>query len=373
MTLKEAAQILELTPPFTKTNLKKAFRDALMVWHPDRFPEKTELRAKAESRTYQINEAYATLSRLSESDYPFRSPASSADSKTSATPPPSSSPPKTPSQTPPPDQQPKENKKSKTGLNVMAWLVGVFVLMLFSSLFNSRSRSSPKPQDRKQPVYAPPSALPVSPTPIAITNVPQASTISEAPMQSFKGNLAHASIEELIPLAEKGNLEAQFVLGHNYHNGIKVPKNETEAFKWFLRAAEQGDPASQGNVGTMFYDGNGVKKDGLAALTWWRKAAAQNEWLSQYNLGLAYHHGEDVPQDYSQAFQWYEKAATKGFAPAQFHLGLLYREGRGVAKDDFKAFNLFKDAAEQNCNAPLKVGQVPVMFRRLVDGVGCIG
>jgi hypothetical protein len=25
------------------------------------------------------------------------------------------------------------------------------------------------------------------------------------------------------------------------------------------------------------------------------------------------------------------------------------------------------------CNAPLKVGQVPVMFRRLVDGVGCIG
>ncbi len=26
-----------------------------------------------------------------------------------------------------------------------------------------------------------------------------------------------------------------------------------------------------------------------------------------------------------------------------------------------------------DCNAPLKVGQEPVMFRRLVDGVGCIG
>lgn len=25
------------------------------------------------------------------------------------------------------------------------------------------------------------------------------------------------------------------------------------------------------------------------------------------------------------------------------------------------------------CSAPLKVGQVPVMFRRLVCGVGCIG
>jgi hypothetical protein len=27
----------------------------------------------------------------------------------------------------------------------------------------------------------------------------------------------------------------------------------------------------------------------------------------------------------------------------------------------------------QICSAPLKVGQVPVMFRRLVDGVVCIG
>lgn len=72
MTLKEAAQILELTPPFSREDLKKAFRDALMVWHPDRFPEGTERRAKAEKRTQQVNDAYDLLSRLHDSDFPFR-------------------------------------------------------------------------------------------------------------------------------------------------------------------------------------------------------------------------------------------------------------------------------------------------------------
>jgi hypothetical protein len=72
MTLKEAAQILELTPPFSREDLKKAFRDALMVWHPDRFPEGTERRAKAEKRTQQLNDAYDLLSCLHDSDFPFR-------------------------------------------------------------------------------------------------------------------------------------------------------------------------------------------------------------------------------------------------------------------------------------------------------------
>ncbi len=72
MTIKDAIQLLELSAPFSKAALKKAYRDALMVWHPDRFTGNTELKAKAENRTYQINEAYALLSRIPESEYPYR-------------------------------------------------------------------------------------------------------------------------------------------------------------------------------------------------------------------------------------------------------------------------------------------------------------
>lgn len=72
MSIKEAIQILELAAPISKAALKKAYRDALMVWHPDRFVGNTELKAKAEERTYQINEAYSLLNRLPESGFPYQ-------------------------------------------------------------------------------------------------------------------------------------------------------------------------------------------------------------------------------------------------------------------------------------------------------------
>ena len=108
MTIREAIQLLELNAPFSKAALKKAYRDALMVWHPDRFEGNTELKAKAESRTSQINEAYALLSRISESDYPYRASVEGQQTKQ----PPSSNPqranagPPSRPQAPPPRPQP---------------------------------------------------------------------------------------------------------------------------------------------------------------------------------------------------------------------------------------------------------------------------
>ncbi len=72
MTIQEALQILELSAPISKAALKKAYRDALMVWHPDRFVENTQLKTKAEEKTCQINEAYSQLSRLPENGYPYQ-------------------------------------------------------------------------------------------------------------------------------------------------------------------------------------------------------------------------------------------------------------------------------------------------------------
>lgn len=67
MDTQTALQTLELIAPFSKADLKKAYRDALLVWHPDRFPDGSELKVKAEARTYKITEAYALLSKLHES------------------------------------------------------------------------------------------------------------------------------------------------------------------------------------------------------------------------------------------------------------------------------------------------------------------
>lgn len=72
MTITEALRLLELMPPFTEGDVKKAYREAQMVWHPDRFPVNSELQAKAHKRAYLINEAFTEISRALEAGYDFK-------------------------------------------------------------------------------------------------------------------------------------------------------------------------------------------------------------------------------------------------------------------------------------------------------------
>jgi len=61
MTHKDALNLLELSVPFTSASLKKAYGQALMVWHPDRFTAGGELQAKAHEKTRLVIEAFELL------------------------------------------------------------------------------------------------------------------------------------------------------------------------------------------------------------------------------------------------------------------------------------------------------------------------
>ncbi|MBW4537800.1 MAG: GUN4 domain-containing protein [Myxacorys chilensis ATA2-1-KO14] len=54
-------QILELEPEATQTEIKQAYRDLILVWHPDRFCDHPRLQQKAEDKIKQINAAYSFL------------------------------------------------------------------------------------------------------------------------------------------------------------------------------------------------------------------------------------------------------------------------------------------------------------------------
>ncbi len=53
--------VLELSPTATDADIKKAWREQLQVWHPDRFTHAPLLHRKAEARTKLINQAYQIL------------------------------------------------------------------------------------------------------------------------------------------------------------------------------------------------------------------------------------------------------------------------------------------------------------------------
>ena len=74
------------------------------------------------------------------------------------------------------------------------------------------------------------------------------------------------------PLAENGDVRAQFNLGTMYDLGQGVARDFSEAVKWFRRAAEQGHGDAQYNLAAMYYLGYGVARDYVKAHKWFNIA-----------------------------------------------------------------------------------------------------
>jgi TPR repeat protein len=183
-----------------------------------------------------------------------------------------------------------------------------------------------------------------------------ASPIEEAEAAYARGEFA-AAAQMFMPLAERGDQNAQFDLGVLYVNGQGVPKDDDQANAWFRKSAARGDVAAehalalrylqhhasgadypivfnyclgQANVvlgqrclGYMYAHGDGVVADMAKAILYWRQAATQGDQMSQDALGSAYEFGHGVPVDFAQAAVWYRMSAEQGNPWAMFYLGYM--------------------------------------------------
>ena len=118
------------------------------------------------------------------------------------------------------------------------------------------------------------------------------------------------ALKEWKPLAEEGDVDAQYYLGVLYDNGDGVPQDYKEAVRWYKLAAEQGVAEAQFNLGNMYYDGQGVSVDYKEAVRWFTLAAEQGDVDAQYNLDLIHRKGLGVPQDDKEAV-WFDNQFTK--------------------------------------------------------------
>lgn len=83
------------------------------------------------------------------------------------------------------------------------------------------------------------------------------------------------SIAELQSRSDKGDREAQNLLGIKYYTGDGIPKNELQAAELFTRAARQGLKTAQFNLGYMYHQGLGVPQNYIQACVWYKAAADQ--------------------------------------------------------------------------------------------------
>ena len=59
--LRECYRLLETAPESSPEELKRAYRDLVKVWHPDRFAGDPRLQARAQEKLKQINQAYEAI------------------------------------------------------------------------------------------------------------------------------------------------------------------------------------------------------------------------------------------------------------------------------------------------------------------------
>ena len=185
-------------------------------------------------------------------------------------------------------------------------------------------------------------------------------------------------VEELRPLAEAGDAEAQCELGWRLATGEGAERDLEAAVTLFRKAAEAGSASARRNLGVCLLRGEGLERNPEAAVAELSKAADLGDWRSAMMLHLLHEGQSGGPLDPVKAEKWrlrarelleetvakddddeavamfgkigvalLRAAAERGEAEAQSGLGECHRLGRGVPQSDVQAFNWHFMAANQ--------------------------
>src|SRR5688500_13413211 len=150
-----------------------------------------------------------------------------------------------------------------------------------------------------------------------------ASADQSPPLGSVENGIAEwqaarydAAVRIWRPLADRGDVDAQFNLGHAYRLGRGVPQNMTLAEQWYERAARAGHTEAQAMYGLLLFQ-NGRRRD---AMPFVRQAAERGDARAQYVYGTALFNGDVVARDWPTAYAFMVRAAAQNFPPAQSQL-----------------------------------------------------
>lgn len=130
-------------------------------------------------------------------------------------------------------------------------------------------------------------------------------------LAAFSEGDYETSLAECQPLADEGNVVAQFCVGRLYANGFGVPMDDALAIKWYGLAAAGGHAEAQYNLGVMHANGWGVPMNDVPAAGFYRLAAEQGFTPAQAALGFCYKHGAGVEKDLVAAYTWFDIAAQR--------------------------------------------------------------
>jgi len=150
----------------------------------------------------------------------------------------------------------------------------------------------------------------------------------------------------LLPHAQRGNAEAQFMVGRMSDEGdSSIQLDPVEAARWYRQAAAKDYPPALYALAKAYAIGRGVTQSPDQALAFLGRAADADYTPAILDLAALYDDGRGVGQDRARALGWYRKAADLGNTEARFMVGERTYTGDGTAEDRDEARRWYQLAA----------------------------
>ena len=137
----------------------------------------------------------------------------------------------------------------------------------------------------------------------------------------------------ILPLAQRGERKAQYIVGESYYWGTGVAQDRTIAVSWYRKAADAGLPEAKFNLAYALKKGIGVAPNPARFEPLLLAAATAGYDKAQHDYSVILRERKQ----FKPALKWALRAANQGLVAAQVNAGHLYRLGYGVKASDEEA------------------------------------
>ena len=141
-----------------------------------------------------------------------------------------------------------------------------------------------------------------------------------SPQEIYDDESPSRAQELLQSLANAGNAEAQFYLGHLADE--ESPRRPDLAIAWYRKAFDGGFLHARHWIASFLYHGMGTAQDIPQALELFREGALANDNASQLSLGAHLVHD---PASRAEGVRWLELSAAQGNPSAEERLAKLHQ------------------------------------------------
>jgi TPR repeat protein len=190
----------------------------------------------------------------------------------------------------------------------------------------------------------------------------EAADFAQGKVEFQKGNLGPAYLL-LLPHAQRGNAEAQFLVGSiSDTGGGGIDLDAREAARWYRMAAQRDWAPAHWRLAKAYATARGVELSAGRALDHLTRAAELDFTPAILDLAGLLDDGRGVVRDREKALIWYKRAAELGNTEARFIVGERLFRGDGAAEDRGEARRWYDLAAAR--------GHPGAMFRLAQIGFG---